>query len=69
MSLSSDGFWQSVVAYNPPMCVRCEERVAVDEHGCCCCCRWKAQAEVEEGWAALLSYLAAWAAFRAWETP
>ena len=66
--LSSDGFWLSVSKYEPRMCVRCEERVAVDELDCCSCCHWNVQAELEEGWPLLRSYLGKWAAFRDWES-
>lgn len=67
MSLSFDGFWQSVRAYEPPVCLSCDEGVAADEHGQCCSCHWKAQATVDRGWPMLHSYLANWAAFRDWE--
>ncbi|HSC51358.1 MAG TPA: hypothetical protein VLD16_13935 [Gaiellaceae bacterium] len=67
MSLSFDGFWQSVVAYEAPMCIHCDERAAVDTHGCCSCCHWKVEAEVAEGWPLLESYLEKWAAFGDWE--
>ena len=56
------------MAYEVPMCVHCEERPAVDEHGCCVRCHWKIEAEVDEGWLALGSYLSKWAAFSDWET-
>ena len=55
------------MAYEPPTCACCEERFAVDEHGLCSCCHWKVQAEVEEGWRSMRSYLGNWAAFRDWE--
>jgi hypothetical protein len=67
LSLSFDGFWQGVMAYEPPMCVCCGQQVAVDEHGCCCRCHWKVRAEVERGWPAFSSYLGNWAAFSDWE--
>ena len=69
MSLSFDGFWQSAIAYEPPTCTRCDERVAADEHGYCSCCHWQVQAEVEDGWPAFWVYLGNWAAFRDWEMP
>ena len=68
MSFSSDGFWLSVSAYDPPRCASCDEGVAADVHGHCSRCHWKVQAEVEDGWPALHSYLGNWAAFRDWET-
>lgn len=68
MSLSFDGFWQSVLAYEPAHCVRCDTRFASDAHGYCGCCHWRLQAEIDEGLRALRSYLGNWAAFRDWET-
>ena len=68
MSLSVDGFWQSAMAYEPPMCVSCDEGVAVHAHGSCGPCHWKVQAEIEAGWPAFGAYLGNWAAFRDWET-
>lgn len=67
LSLSFDGFWEGVFAYEPPTCVSCEEGVVADEHGYCCRCHWKVQGEVAEGWPVLRSYLGSWAAFSDWE--
>jgi hypothetical protein len=67
LSLSFNGFWHGVFAYEALTCVSCEEGVAADEQGYCCRCHWKVQAEVADGWPALRSYLGNWAAFRDWE--
>ena len=67
MAFSTDGFWQSVLAYEPPLCTCCELQVATAEFGYCSPCHWKAQAEVERGWPRLRAYLANWAAFSDWE--
>lgn len=68
LPFSLDGFWQSVTAYEPPVCVTCDEGVAVDEQGSCSPCHWKVQAEIDAGLPLLGSYLGKWAAFSDWES-
>ena len=67
MSFSTDGFWQTVLAYEPPLCACCEARVAAHQHEYCSRCDWNVQAEVTDGWPELRSYLSNWAAFSDWE--
>jgi hypothetical protein len=49
-------------------CVRCGEQPGIDDLGYCGHCHRLARAEVNLGLRQLERYLAAWAAFRAWES-
>jgi hypothetical protein len=49
------------------MCIRCNEHEAPHDRPYCVHCTFAVRAEVEDGLRRLAEYLAAWAAFEAWD--
>jgi hypothetical protein len=48
------------------MCIRCGENACAGERAYCASCVFALRAETESGFARLLEYLRAWAAFSDW---
>jgi hypothetical protein len=49
------------------MCIRCQENETLPDRPYCVHCIFAVRAEVEDGLRRLGDYLAAWAAFEAWD--
>jgi hypothetical protein len=49
------------------MCIRCNEHETPPDRLYCVHCTFAVRAEVEDGLRRLAEYLAAWAAFEAWD--
>jgi hypothetical protein len=49
------------------MCIRCNQHETPPDRPYCVHCTFAVRAEVEDGLRRLAEYLAAWAAFQAWD--